>query len=296
MIEPMVDTPAHLPKQPPLRTFLLGAGERPEVMREAQGVRPVVEQFAHIVRTDFTGAVDLSNVEADVAIVLGGDGSILRAAHQMGVRQVPVIAINLGKLGFLANLTPEELPDVLRDFAAGSLKVIEHLMFECTVRRAGQVVVRQLGLNETVVHAGTPFRLINVDLYVDSDLVTTYSCDGLIVGTPVGSTAHCLSAGGPIIRKHLQAFVVVPLSPHTLTVRPVIDSADCVYEMVVQRPSEGTAVVVDGRVICRLQSGDRVGVERSAARFKLVCNPGHTYYRSLREKLGWGGRLKLSHL
>ena len=134
MIEPMVDTPAHLPKQPPF-CFLLGAGERPEVMREAQGVRPVVEQFAHIVRTDFTGAVDLSNVEADVAIVLGGDGSILRAAHQMGVRQVPVIAINLGKLGFLANLTPEELPDVLRDFAAGSLKVIEHLMFECTVRR-----------------------------------------------------------------------------------------------------------------------------------------------------------------
>ena len=161
---------------------------------------------------------------------------------------------------------------------------------------AGQVVVRQLGLNETVVHAGTPFRLINVDLYVDSDLVTTYSCDGLIVGTPVGSTAHCLSAGGPIIRKHLQAFVVVPLSPHTLTVRPVIDSADCVYEMVVQRPSEGTAVVVDGRVICRLTVGRPRWGRCSAARFKLVCNPGHTYYRSLREKLGWGGRLKLSHL
>jgi NAD+ kinase len=94
----------------------------------------------------------------------------------------------------------------------------------------------------------------------------------------------------------LQAFVIVPLNPHTLTMRPVVESADCVYEMVVQRPNEGTAVVVDGRVICRLQAGDRVRVERSAARFKLVRNPGHTYYRSLREKLGWGGRLKLNHL
>ena len=292
----MASQPIHLPESPPLRAFLLGAGGRPEVLREAEGLRPVVEQFAQIVRIDFTGAEDLSNVEADLAIVLGGDGSILRAAHQMGTRQVPVIAVNLGKLGFLANMMPEELPEVLRGFAAGSLEVVEHLMFECTVSRGGQVFARQLGLNETVVHAGTPFSLINVDLYVDSDLVTTYSCDGLIVGTPVGSTAHCLSAGGPILRKHLQAFVVLPLNPHTLTMRPVVDSADCVYEMVVERPNEGTSVVVDGRVICRLQPGDRVRVERSAARFKLVSNPGHTYYRSLREKLGWGGRLKLNHL
>ena len=124
---------------------------------------------------------------------------------------------------------------------------------------------RQLGLNEAVVHAGTPFTLINIDLYVDSDLVTTYSCDGLIVSTPVGSTAHCLSAGGPILRKNLQAFVVLPLSPHTLTMRPVVDSADRVYEMVVERPNAGTAVVVDGRVLCRLQPGDRVRVERADA-------------------------------
>ena len=167
-------------------------------------------------------------------------------------------------------------------------------MFECTIRRGEEIRGRQLGLNEAVIHAGTPFALINVDLYVDSDLVTTYSCDGLIVSTPVGSTAHCLSAGGPILRKHLQAFVVLPLNPHTLTMRPVVDSADCVYEMVVERPNEGTSVVVDGRVICRLQPGDRVRVQRAEPRFKLVGNPGHTYYRSLREKLGWGGRLKLN--
>ena len=167
-------------------------------------------------------------------------------------------------------------------------------MFECSLLRRGEVVARQLGLNEAAIHAGTPFAIINVDLYVDSDLVTTYSCDGLIVSTPVGSTAHCLSAGGPILRKDLQAFVVLPLNPHALTMRPVVDSADRVYELEVERPSEGTSLVVDGRVLGRLQPGDRVRVERSEARFKLVSDPSHTYYRALREKLGWGGRLKLN--
>jgi NAD+ kinase len=286
---------SHKPAAEPPRAFLLGAGGRPDVLAEAERLRPLVEQHARIVETDFAGTKDLSKIEADLAIVLGGDGSILRAAHQMGSRQVPVMAVNLGKLGFLANVSPAELPNVLRDFAAGKLDVIEHLMFECTIRNGDAIRARQLGLNETVVHAGTPFALVEVNLYVDSDLVTTYSCDGLIVSTPVGSTAHCLSAGGPILRKHLQAFVVLPLNPHTLTMRPVVDSADCVYEMVIERPNEGTTVVVDGRVIGRLQAGDRVRVERAEPRFKLVSNPSHTYYRSLREKLGWGGRLKLNH-
>ena len=278
----------------PLRVFLLGAGGRPDVLAEADRLRPIIEQSARIVATDFSGTEDLSTIEADLAIVLGGDGSILRAARQMGHRQIPVVAINLGKLGFLANMVPGDLPHVLQNFAAGKLPVLEHLMFECTVFRNEEVCGQQLGLNETVIHAGTPFTLINVDLYVDSDLVTTYSCDGLIVSTPVGSTAHCLSAGGPILRKNLQAFVVLPLSPHTLTMRPVVDSADCVYEMVVERPNAGTSVVVDGRELCQLQPGDRVRVERAAPQFKLVANPGHTYYRTLREKLGWGGRLKLN--
>jgi NAD+ kinase len=294
MIEPMVKHPAPGPASPPLRVILLGAAQRPEICAEAERLRPAISQYAQVVLSDFTGTEDLSKVEADVAIVLGGDGSILRAARQMGHRQLPVVAINLGKLGFLANMTLAELPAVLHDFTAGKLCVLEHLMFECRVLRRGKVQARQLGLNEAVVHGGTPFTLINIDLYVDSDLVTTYSCDGLIISTPVGSTAHSLSAGGPILRKNLQAFVIVPLSPHTLTMRSVVDSADRVYEMVVERPNAGTSVVVDGRLVSPLEPGDRVQVERAAPQFKLVTNPGHTYYRTLREKLGWGGQLKLN--
>jgi len=148
-----------------------------------------------------------------------------------------------------------------------------------------------LGLNETAILAGPPFSMLYVDLYVDGELATTYSCDGLIISTPVGSTAHSLSAGGPILRKNLQAFVIVPISPHTLTNRPVVDSADRTYELVVAEPNEGTAAVVDGRVLCTLKPNDRVRVSRSEACFKLAEIPGHNYYRTLREQLGWGGRL-----
>ena len=136
------------------------------------------------------------------------------------------------------------------------------------------------------VHGGPPFSLMDVDLYVDSELVTTYSCDGLILSTPVGSTAHSLAAGGPILRKDLQAMVIMPISPHTLTNRPVVDSADRLYEMVVARPDPETSVVVDGRVLCRLQPGDRVCVERAAPQFKLVTAPGHSLLSHAAGKTG----------
>jgi NAD+ kinase len=280
-------------KPPPLRAVLLGFGGRPDVVEEAQKLGQLVRRHAEIVATDFTGREDLSTVSADVAIVLGGDGSILRAAHQMGNHQLPVIAVNLGRLGFLADLTPEELPRVLCDYRAGKVLVVDHLMFECELVRDGVVLDHELGLNEVSIQNGAPFAILDVDLYVDSELVTTYSCDGLIVSTPVGSTAHSLSAGGPILRKDLQAFVISPISPHTLTHRPVVDSAERRYELAVARPGADTSVVVDGRVLRTLEPNDRVRVRRADVCFKLVVGLGHSYYRTLREKLGWSGRLRL---
>jgi NAD+ kinase len=275
--------------------MLLGFAGRPGVLEGAERLRPMIERHAEIVACDFEGQEDLSGVDADLAIVLGGDGSILRASHQMGIKQVPVLAVNLGRLGFLADLAPDELPAVLEDLAVNGLagRVLEHLMFECRIFRDGQQVVYQLGLNEVAVQAGPAFTIIEVVLYIDSELVTTYSCDGLIVATPVGSTAHSLSAGGPILRKDLQAVVINPISPHTLTNRPVVDSADRVYEIVVAKAEPGTAAVVDGRVLCGVQRDDRIRVQKAAAQFKLVTVPHHSYYRTLREKLGWGGRLQL---
>ena len=275
-----------------MRVILLGAARLPDVVREAERLRPLIERHADIALADFTGEADLSTVEADAAIVLGGDGSILRAAHQMGDRQLPVIAVNLGRLGFLADLSPTELIEVLESHTLEDLQVVEHLMFDCRVTRDAELLGAAIGLNEVAVQSGPPFAMMDVDLYVDSELVTTYSCDGLIVSTPVGSTAHSLSAGGPILRKELQAFVISPISPHPLSNRPVVDSADRVYEMVVADARAETPVVLDGRVLCAVAPGDRIRVRRADVRFQLVSAPGHSYYQTLREKLGWGGRLR----
>ncbi|NIP85993.1 MAG: NAD(+) kinase [Planctomycetales bacterium] len=274
------------------KVLLLGSDTQGAVRREADRLRPDIEQLADVVLCDFDECQDLSQVAADLAIVLGGDGSILRAARQMGYHQIPTVGVNLGKLGFLADLSPAELLAVLPDICGGKYATIDHLMLECRLIRDGQVVHQILGLNEVALMAGGPFAILDVDLYVDQELATTYSCDGLIISTPVGSTAHSLSAGGPILRKDVDAFVITPIAAHTLTVRPVVDTADRVYEMVVERPHPGTAIVVDGQMVSTLQAKDRVRVERAEPRFQMISVPGRSYYRTLREKLGWGGRLQ----
>ena len=281
--------------QPPrrARVLLLGSGRRDNVPDAAARLRPQIEAFADIVLEDLGFTSDLAGTSADLAIVLGGDGSILRAARQMGDNQIPVLGVNLGRLGFLADLSLDEFVDVLPEVCAGEFPVVEHLMFRCQVLRDGRTIVDELGLNEVAILGGPPFSILNLDLYVDSELATTYSCDGLIISTPVGSTAHSLSAGGPILRKDLQAFVISPICPHAITGRSVVDTADRIYEVVASQPHETTSVVIDGRVVCRFTADDRVRVERAAAKFKMVQVRGHTYYRTLREKLAWGGQMRM---
>lgn len=274
------------------RVLILGPQDRPHVAEFLPKVQAIVQQRADMVLCSLAGTPSLEHVDADVAIVLGGDGSILRAARQMGTRQIPVLGVNLGKLGFLADLAPSQFEESFAAVCEGRYARIAHLMFNCRIFRAGVLVSEVVGLNETAILGGPPYSMLNVDLYIDGVLVTTYSCDGLIVSTPVGSTAHSLSAGGPILRKDLQAFVISPISPHALTMRPVVDSADRTYAMMVHEPQEATSVVVDGRVVHRMEADDRVEVSRASQEFWLIEVPQHGYYRTLREKLGWGGHMR----
>jgi NAD+ kinase len=273
------------------RALLLGSGDKPNLREQAERLRPTIEEHLQIVLADFRYELDLAPARAELAVVLGGDGSILRAALQMREQQIPILGVNLGKLGFLASVSPHELAIVLPEVTRGQARVVEHIMFRCTILRDGRPVAETLGLNEVAIFVGPPFAMLNADLYVDAELATTYACDGLIISTPVGSTAHSLSAGGPILRKTLAAFVISPICPHTLTVRPVVDTADRVYEVVVPQPGEGTTVVVDGRPLWKLTASDRVRVVRAEPTFKLLECRGQSYYRTLRDKLGWAGHL-----
>jgi NAD+ kinase len=274
--------------------MILADGSRHTLRSAVDELRPVIERHMQIVGTSLDFGQALDEVEADIAIVLGGDGSILRAAHQMGYRQVPVLGVNLGRLGFLAALQPEQLEQALPEIVAGRHQVVEHLMIECTTTRVGKPLYEALCLNEASVLAGPPFKMVDIELYVDGELVTTYSCDGLIVSTPVGSTAHSLSAGGPILRNDMQALTILPISPHTLTHRPVVESADRAIELAVPQPHEGTSLVADGRVLGTLEAADRVRIVRSRARFQMVVVRGQSYYRTLHDKLGWGGQMRMN--
>ena len=273
-----------------MRVILMGSAERQGVLEAVERFRPEIAKCCTIVAEDFQGRQDMHDVEADLAIVFGGDGSILQAAAQMRNRQRPVISVNLGTLGFLAAFTPEMLLPTLRDCDVLSLPCEEYLMLTCQLRRNRQILAEKTALNEVAVQSGPPYRILEVELSVDDERITTYHCDGLILSTPVGSTARNLSAGGPILRSNLDAVVISPISPHTLSHRPVVDSADRIYTLRIC--SANAPVMIDGRCIAKTESGDRILVKRAPDRFRMIKRPDSGYYRTLREKLGWSGRLE----
>lgn len=227
---------------------------------------------------------------ADMAVVLGGDGAILRACRGFGSRQMPIVGINLGRLGFLADLSPEEFRQQIHRLESRDYQVVHHLMLECEHRRADGTLSKYLGLNEAAIHSGGSLSMIDVELSVGGEHVTTYSADGLILSTPVGSTAHSLSAGGPILQQDLQAFVITPVSPHTLTNRPLVDSADHEYRLTLPRVPKGVMLTIDGQIREPLHPGDEIIVRRANVSFQLVRLTGHSYYKTLNLKLGWGGQ------
>jgi NAD+ kinase len=270
----------------PLRFFLLGNPTKAGVRAQAERLLPRLQGLGEVVAFDLDRQLDLSQLQADLALVLGGDGAILRAARQMGYHQVPVLGVNLGKLGFLADLSVEEINTCLPQIACGDYRVTSHLMFECVVED-GKKSQTFLGLNDVVIETGPPFHMVEFEVAVDGEIALHSSGDGLILSTPVGSTAHNLAAGGPILGQELLAFAVTPVAPHTLTTRPLVDSAEKVYTIRLNQ-ALGAWLVIDGQDQLPLTLNHRVTVRRAPVAFQLVKVPGHSYFQTLRDKLRWG--------
>lgn len=237
-----------------------------------------------------------ADLDVDLAVVLGGDGAILRACRLFASKQVPILGVNMGRLGFLADVSLDDFEDRIACLTTRSYDVVDHLMLECLLSRQDGSIERHLVLNELVVSSGGSLSMVDVELGIDGEQATTYSGDGLIVSTPVGSTAHSLSAGGPILRQDLDAVVITPICPHTLTIRPVVDSADRLYTLRVPDAREGTTLVIDGQVRLPIHGADSIEVRRANVTFRLAKLPGHSYYGTLHRKLGWAGQPRYRRL
>lgn len=227
---------------------------------------------------------------ADAIVVFGGDGTLLWAARRVAPREIPILGVDVGTLGFLTEATPGDLEAVLPDLLAGRARLEERMNLEGRIERNGAEVARFAALNDIVVSRAGLSRLVRLETTVGGDYVSTYLADGLILATPTGSTAYALSAGGPIVSPTLDVILAVPISPHTLTVRPlVISGEDEIRIRMDARQGEGI-VTVDGQETHSLVEGDAVVVRRAPFVTRLVVTGRRAFYGLLRKKFRWGER------
>jgi NAD+ kinase len=264
----------------------------PELVRwlRGQGIEVFCDRFA----AEFAGggAPGLTQDELmsriDLLVVLGGDGTLLTAAHAASERDVPILPVNFGNLGFLATVALDELYPTLEQVLAGESETWKHMMLEVEVSRDGRPIERRRGLNDAVLTKGLPAHMIDFELLVNDLFVCSFRADGIIFSTPTGSTAYSLSAGGPIVSPLIEAFVVTPICPHMLTNRPLVLPHAARLAAQFTGGDEPAYLTVDGQIAVELRHHDSVRVRKSAKHLRLVRPPQRTYFEVLRNKLRWG--------
>lgn len=229
---------------------------------------------------------------ADLAIVVGGDGYMLGAARVLSCYNLDVIGVNRGNLGFLTDLSPDDLTNPLCQILAGKSRREERFLIEAEVYRHGKLKSTNGAVNEAVLHAGKVANMIEFEVYIDGSFMFSQRSDGLIVSTPTGSTAYSMSAGGPILTPTLNALSLVPMFPHTLTSRPIVVDGDSEIKILLANENyENLQISCDGHVILSVMPGDEVIIKKSSNRLHLVHPLDHDYFNVLRTKLGWGNEL-----
>lgn len=226
--------------------------------------------------------------QVDLMLVLGGDGTMIATSRMIGDVQVPVIGVNYGGLGYLAEFPLEELFPALESILAGQYQVQQRLMLTVELWRGEELVTRNRVLNDVVVNKSALARIIEIEAYLNEQFVNLFRADGLIVATPTGSTAYNLSAGGPIIYPSMNAVVITPICPFTLSNRPIVVPDDSMIEVRLVTEKEEVALTLDGQVGVPLKAGDRAVIRKSKTAFNLVQPPNRNYFEVLRNKLKWG--------
>ncbi len=226
--------------------------------------------------------------QVDLMLVLGGDGTMIATGRLVGDAEVPVMGVNYGGLGYLAEFPLEELFPALEHVLAGEYAIQQRLMLSVELWRGDKLVTRNRVLNDVVVNKSALARIVEIEAYLNQQFVNLFRADGLIVATPTGSTAYNLSAGGPIIFPSMKAVVITPICPFTLSNRPIVVPDDSVIEVRLITEKEEVALTLDGQVGVELQAEDRIVIRKSKTAFNLVQPPNRNYFEVLRNKLKWG--------
>jgi NAD+ kinase len=256
----------------------LAGGPRTERERVLAETGCAVETLGHV---ELVRAVDL-------IVVLGGDGTMIASARMIGDAGTPVLGVNFGTLGYIAEFTVEDMTPALDSILAGEYTLDRRVMLAAEVFRAGQRLMHDRVLNDVVISKSALARIIEIEAWVDKKFVNCFRADGLIVSTPTGSTAYNLSAGGPVIYPSMSAAVITPICPHTLSNRPLVVPDDVEFELILKTPKEEVALTLDGQVGLPLECEDRVTVRKSSTTFNLVQAHTRNYFDVLRNKLKWG--------
>lgn len=231
----------------------------------------------------------------DLVIVVGGDGSLLGAARALANHNVPVLGVNRGQLGFLTDILPQELEEKVGEVLSGKYIEETRFLLDMYLKRNGEPVGYGCGLNDIVLHPGKSARMIGFELYIEGQFVYSLRSDGLIVATPTGSTAYALSAGGPIMHPRLDAIVLVPMYPHTLSSRPIVVDGNSEIKIVIGENNEiYPHVSCDGQTHFTCAPGDTVTIMKKPQKLRLIHPTNHNYYQTCRDKLGWASTLGAS--
>lgn len=236
------------------------------------------------IKTTFLPVAEMPKV-ADLLIVFGGDGTYLAAARATAGSEIPIMGVNLGRLGFLTEIEIPELKWALDRLAAGDYIIEERIMAEAKVYRKGDLLYTGTGLNDiTITNAGI-VRMVELETYIDGEFFNSYPADGIIIATPTGSTAYSLSAGGPIVNPFAKSLIITPICPHTLYSRSIVLSKDEVVRLIVRSGQHHCVLSVDGQVCSMLLQNDEVEIQRARDVVKSVRMPGHTFYKTLRNRM-----------
>ncbi len=257
---------------------------------ETKGCSVLLDETARGMCDDDANVVSRAQLTAhsELVITIGGDGTILNAARSITDHNVPLVGINLGRLGFLADVAPDDFESALDKILAGDFQKAERFMLSASVERAGKTIFCSDALNDVVIHVREVARMIDFETRIDGRFVNHQRADGMIIATPTGSTAYALSSGGPILHAGLQAIALVPICPHTLSSRPLVIKAEAVVEILLGESGHGIAqVTCDGQTSHTLEHGDVVKIQRKPKLLTLLHPSGHSYFEILRAKLHW---------